>query len=124
MMNHSRNEMQKLFDQLSESNKSKFIWLVKQAASIEHFFQAAPRKMLGFQNNIPKKGRIKMDNNRKRYSFQISQVLFQKLAFISRYEMRTVNKQIIQLVKCCIQDFEKEHGEIQADDRSSSQGSP
>lgn len=41
-----------------------------------------------------------------------------KLQYISRYEGRTANKQLVQLVKKCIREFESENGTITQNDIS------
>lgn len=43
---------------------------------------------------------------------RIDRQLLDKLQYISRYEGRTANKQLEQLVKKCIKEFESENGEI------------
>ena len=47
-----------------------------------------------------------------RYTMRISQQLLDKLHYIASYEGRTANKQLEQLVKRCIDEFEAQHGEI------------
>ena len=53
-----------------------------------------------------------MKDNLPRYTLRISQQLLDKLAYIADYEGRTKNKEIEQLTKKRIAEFEKEHGEI------------
>ena len=53
-----------------------------------------------------------MVDNLPRYTLRIPQVLLDKLAFIAEYEGRTKNKEIEQLIKKRIADFEAEHGPI------------
>lgn len=40
---------------------------------------------------------------------RIPKELLDRLQFIAKYEGRTANKQLEQLVKRCISEFEKEH---------------
>ena len=53
-----------------------------------------------------------MKDNLPRYTMRINQTLLNKLQYISQYEGRSANKQLEQLVKRCIKEFEAEHGEI------------
>ncbi len=50
-----------------------------------------------------------------RYTLRIPQYLLDKLAYIAEYEGRTKNREIEQLIKLKIADFEKEHGKIVLD---------
>lgn len=47
-----------------------------------------------------------------RYTLRIPQILLDKLGYIADYEGRTKNKEIEQLIKKRIAEFEKEHGVI------------
>lgn len=47
-----------------------------------------------------------------RYTMRISRELLDKLHYISEFEGRTVNKQLEQLVKKCVEDFEAVNGKI------------
>lgn len=53
-----------------------------------------------------------MKDNLPRYTLRIPQLLLDKLAVIADYEGRTKNKEIEQLIKHRIADFEAEHGKI------------
>lgn len=53
-----------------------------------------------------------MKDNLPRYTMRIERPLLDRLQYISKYEGRTANKQLEQLVKRCIKEFETEHGEI------------
>lgn len=53
-----------------------------------------------------------MKDNLPRYTLRIPQVLLDKLGYIADYEGRTKNKEIEQLVKKRITEFEAEHGLI------------
>ena len=54
-----------------------------------------------------------MKDNLPRYTLRVSQVLLDKLAFIAEFEGRTKNKEIEQLIKRWIAEFEKENGTIE-----------
>ncbi len=47
-----------------------------------------------------------------RYSMRIDKKLLDRLQYISKYNGRTANKQLEQMVKQLIAKFEKQHGEI------------
>ena len=47
-----------------------------------------------------------------RYTLRIPQVLLDKLGYIAEYEGRTKNKEIEQLIKKQITEFEDAHGSI------------
>lgn len=53
-----------------------------------------------------------MKDNLPRYTMRIERPLLDRLQYIAKYEGRTANKQLEQLVKRCIREFEAEHGEI------------
>ena len=57
-----------------------------------------------------------MKDKLPRYTMRINRELLNKLGYIAEYEGRTTNKQLEQLVKKCIAEFEKEHGEINQED--------
>ena len=47
-----------------------------------------------------------------RFTLRISQVLLDKIGYIAEYEGRTKNKEMEQLIKKRIAEFEESHGEI------------
>ena len=53
-----------------------------------------------------------MKDKLPRYTMRIERLSLDKLQFIAKYEGRTANKQLEQLVKKCIREFENENGEI------------
>ena len=55
-----------------------------------------------------------MDNNLSRYTLRISKQLLDKLGYIAEYEGRTKNKELEQMIKKRILEFEKEHGKIES----------
>lgn len=59
------------------------------------------------------KGVIIMNNNLSRYTLRVSKQLLDKFGYIAEYEGRTKNKELEQMIKKRIIDFEKEHGKIE-----------
>lgn len=53
-----------------------------------------------------------MKDSLPRYTLRVPQILLDKLAIIAAYEGRTKNKEIEQLIKRRITEFEAEHGKI------------
>ena len=53
-----------------------------------------------------------MKDNLSRYTLRVPQVLLDKLGYIAEYEGRTKNKELEQLIKKRIAEFEQLHGEI------------
>lgn len=51
-------------------------------------------------------------DNLPRYTLRIERPLLDRLQYIAKYEGRTANKQLEQLVKYLIADFENKHGKI------------
>lgn len=56
-----------------------------------------------------------MKDNLPRYTLRIPQILLDKVGFIAEYEGRTKNKEIEQLIKRRIEEFEEIHGRIEID---------
>ncbi|MBE6899881.1 MAG: Arc family DNA-binding protein [Ruminococcaceae bacterium] len=57
-----------------------------------------------------------MKNEMGRFTLRVPKTLLDKIGYIAEYEGRTKNKEIEQLVKKRIADFEKEHGAIETDE--------
>ena len=55
-------------------------------------------------------------DNLPRYTLRIPQELLDKLGYIAEYEGRTKNREIEQLIKKRIAEFEATHGEIKPSD--------
>ena len=53
-----------------------------------------------------------MKDHLSRYTRRGEQILLDKLGYIAEYEGRTKNRELEQMIKKRIADFEKEHGEI------------
>ena len=56
-----------------------------------------------------------MIDNKARYTLRVEPELLEKLGYIAEYEGRTKNRELEQLIKKRIRDFEVEHGPIPAD---------
>ena len=57
-----------------------------------------------------------MKNELPRYTLRIPQNLLDKIGYIASYEGRTKNKEIEQLIKKRIAEFEAQHGSIPESD--------
>ena len=57
-----------------------------------------------------------MKDNLPRYTLRIPKILLDKLGYVAEYEGRTKNREIEQLIKKSVAEFEKEHGEIKFED--------
>jgi predicted DNA-binding protein len=53
-----------------------------------------------------------MKDNLARYTLRVPKILLDKLGYIAEYEGRTKNKELEQMIKKRIEEFEKEHGII------------
>ena len=53
-----------------------------------------------------------MKDNLPRYTMRVPQELLDKLGYIAAYEGRTKNKELEQLIKKRIAEFESQHGTI------------
>ena len=54
-----------------------------------------------------------MEKNIARYTLRISPVLLQKLEYIADFEGRSKNRELEQMIKHRIADFEQQHGKIE-----------
>lgn len=54
-----------------------------------------------------------MEENVARYTLRVNKLLLEKLGYIAEYEGRTKNKELVQMIKKRIKDFEKENGKIE-----------
>jgi len=57
-----------------------------------------------------------MQYNLPRYTLRISQKLLDKIGYIAEYKGRTQNREIEQLIKKRIAEFETIHGKIEANE--------
>ncbi len=53
----------------------------------------------------------------KSLSIRIDDKMLDKLHFVADYEGRSANSQILILIRDCIEDYEKKHGEIETGKR-------
>ena len=53
-----------------------------------------------------------MIDNKARFTLRVDQELLDKLGYIAEYEGRTKNRELEQMIKRRIREFETEHGEI------------
>ena len=51
-------------------------------------------------------------DDKSRFTLRVEQELLDKLGYIAEYEGRTKNRELEQMIKKRIKDFEAEHGEI------------
>ena len=59
------------------------------------------------------------NKDNKHLGIEVEPELHGKLRYIAKYEGRSVNGQIIYLIRQCIKDFEKENGEIKLENNDS-----
>ena len=53
-----------------------------------------------------------MADNLSRYTLRVEQKLLDQLGYIAEYEGRTKNKELEQMIKKRVREFEAEHGKI------------
>lgn len=58
-----------------------------------------------------------MKDNLPRYTLRINRTTLDKLEYIAEYNGRSKNKEIEWLIRCHIENFEKEHGKINLDEK-------
>ncbi len=56
-----------------------------------------------------------MEGKLLRYTLRLDRHLFAKFRYIAEYEGRSANREIEQMIKKRVEDFEKEHEEIKLD---------
>ena len=52
------------------------------------------------------------NKNNKHLGIEVDPELHHKLRFVANYEGRSINRQILYLIRQCIRDFEAKEGEI------------
>lgn len=57
-----------------------------------------------------------MKDNLCRYTLRVPQALLDRLGYIAEYEGRTKNRELEQMIKRRITDFEQAHGPIREED--------
>ena len=64
--------------------------------------------------SILRHGRMtKMSDDLSRYTLRVEKELLDQLGYIAEYEGRTKNKELEQLIKKAVREFEAEHGKIE-----------
>lgn len=58
-------------------------------------------------------GGVKMTDNLIRFTLRVNKNLLDKFGYIAEYEGRTKNKELEQMIKKRIAEFEKENGKIE-----------
>jgi hypothetical protein len=56
--------------------------------------------------------------NQKHLGLRIDPDIHYKLHYISKYEGRSANGQVLYLIRKCIDEFEKSHGKIERDEKN------
>lgn len=59
-----------------------------------------------------------MKDNLPRYTLRVNRVVLNKLHYVAKYEGRTTNKELEQMIKRRIEEFEKLHGSIEIQDEN------
>lgn len=54
-----------------------------------------------------------MKDEKSRYTLRVAPELLDKLGYIAEYEGRTKNRELEQMIKKRIREFEREHGKIE-----------
>lgn len=57
-----------------------------------------------------------MKDSLPRFTLRVPQVLLDKLGYIAEYEGRTKNRELEQMIRRRIADFESQHGQIHLDE--------
>ncbi len=57
-----------------------------------------------------------MKDSLPRFTLRVPQVLLDKLGYIAEYEGRTKNRELEQMIRRQIADFESQHGQIRLDE--------
>ena len=57
------------------------------------------------------------NKNNKHFGIEVEPELHGKLKYIAKYEGRSVNGQILYLIRQCIKAFEAENGTIEIEDK-------
>lgn len=59
-----------------------------------------------------------MDDKIVRCTLRMDRKLFAKFRYVAEYDGRSANKAIVQMIKRRVEKFEKEHGEIELDEKN------
>ena len=55
------------------------------------------------------------NKDNKHLGIEIEPELHKKLRYVAKYEDRSINGQVLYLVRQCVREFEEQHGEITED---------
>lgn len=55
-------------------------------------------------------------NSQRPYSLRVDEVAYEKLRIIAKENNRSINAQIEYLIKQCIHQYERQHGEIKIEE--------
>jgi len=55
-------------------------------------------------------------NSQRPYSLRVDEVAYEKLRIIAKENNRSINAQIEYLIKQCINQYERQHGEIKVEE--------
>lgn len=58
-----------------------------------------------------------MEKNIARFTLRVSPLLLEKLEYIADFEGRTKNRELEQMIKHRIAEFEQEHGKIELEEK-------
>jgi len=58
-----------------------------------------------------------MEKNIARFTLRVSPLLLEKLEYIADFEGRTKNRELEQMIKHRIAEFEREHGKIELEEK-------
>ncbi len=57
-----------------------------------------------------------MKKNEKHLSLRIDEQLLRRFDYVARFDDRSMNWLLLQLVRKCVEEFEQKHGKIQLDE--------
>lgn len=63
-----------------------------------------------------------MKDNKSRYTLRVDPELLEKFGYVAEYEGRTKNRELEQMMKRRVADFEQKHGEIPVDSSRTGRG--
>ena len=60
---------------------------------------------------------MKIDSYRNSFTLRVEPRLWSKFKFVASYNGRTLNKQLIVMIRDCVDEFEKKNGFIDVDNK-------
>ncbi len=60
---------------------------------------------------------MKIDSYRNSFTLRVEPRLWSKFKFVASYNGRTLNKQLIVMIRDCIDEFEKKNGFIEVENK-------